>query len=119
MTPQKNTGQVRQAMQFLERLNLVKYENNRYLPQPTKIHLAKSSPNFAKHHTNWRLQSIKSLESNSNDIHFSGALSLSIEDVVRIKENFTQFINAQLKIVEASKEETAYAICLDFFDISN
>ena len=56
-------------------------------------------------------------ESASRDLHYAVAVSLSESDVKKIKEMILKNLSAISKVVSASKEETAYVYCFDFFEL--
>ncbi len=56
-------------------------------PGVSRIFLGTESAFLNKHHTNWRVRAIESLDrSQASDVHFSGVVSLAKEDVLKLKE---------------------------------
>lgn len=84
----------------------------------TQIHLGSDSSNINKHHSNWRIESLKSLDlPNRGDLHYSGISCLSKADVEKIRSQFVEVIENYVRLVEKSPEETLYAFNLDFFQV--
>lgn len=107
-----------ETLEFLIKIGLVSQEGNFFLPGSNFIRLGNDSHNIIKHHTNWRLRAIESLDIESvEELHYSSVVSLSSYDVLKIKNAFLDFIKDQLSIIRESKEERLYSMCLDFFDL--
>ncbi len=110
---------VSQAFDFLQRRGLVVREQGRFKFGPSRIFLGKDSPHLPKHHLNWRLQAIDSLDRiQDTDLHYSSVFTLSKEDVILLKGKFLEFIKDNLKVIQASKEESLYSFNMDFFGVS-
>jgi uncharacterized protein (TIGR02147 family) len=85
---------------------------------PRHIHLGYDSDNIRKHHTNWRIRAIDSLDQLANDdLHYSVVVSLSRNDVRRLKDRLIETIQENLKTVQASGEEALYCQTIDLFEI--
>jgi uncharacterized protein (TIGR02147 family) len=83
-----------------------------------QIRLGKESHNILKHHTNWRHQAIDSLDRETlADLHYSGVVTLSREDVLKLKNRILEFIQESVKTVRESKEEELYCLAVDFFSL--
>ncbi|MBX3032874.1 MAG: TIGR02147 family protein [Bdellovibrionaceae bacterium] len=109
---------VAEAMEFLARIGLVQVRGNQYQVGSSHIHLGHDSHQIMKHHLNWRLQALTSLERrNAKDLHYSVVFSLSQKDAAAIRERFLSVIQENLKQVAPSPEETVFATTLDFFEI--
>lgn len=104
------------VIEFLVRHGLVEQKGSQISSGKTQIHLSQNSPNIFKHHTNWRIESIKSLDHNHRtDLHYSGISSLSKADVDKIRAIFVDTIENYIRTIEKSPEETLYCFNLDFF----
>lgn len=113
--PMKRTLEV---LEFLRKAGLVLRDGGHYHPGKSLIRLGKNSQHILKHHTNWRLRAVDSLEREvADELHYSAVISLSKSDVARLKNQFLEFISDTLKVVRASKEEKLFAFNLDFFDL--
>ena len=78
--------QVDTALTFLTEKGFVIEEDGLYKTGATRIHLSKTSPIIIQHHTNWRLEAIKSFSNlNEDDLHYSAVLTMSVEDSKKIK----------------------------------
>jgi uncharacterized protein (TIGR02147 family) len=106
------------TVEFLINNGLIE-RNGQYLKSGrTQIHLGNDSANINKHHSNWRIESLKSLDSpNRGDLHYSGVSSLSKADAEKIRIQFVDVIENYVRQVEKSSEETLYTFNLDFFRI--
>ncbi|RYZ87882.1 MAG: TIGR02147 family protein [Proteobacteria bacterium] len=103
-------------LSFLVETGLCQKTGLRYLPARPLIHLDKSSPLIARHHINWRLRTIQSLELGTpNDLHYSSVLTISKTDYVKVREILANALAKALKVVTASPEEEAAVLCMDLF----
>ena len=107
-----------EVVDFLIANGLLEGQTQNFRSGKIQIHLGKNTANISKHHTNWRVEAIKSLEQNNKtDMHYSGVSCLSEEDAQNIKTLFVDMIANYVKIVEKSPEETLYAFNLDLFKV--
>ncbi len=107
-----------EVLDFLVKTQLAKKSGAEYLVGNVKVRLGNSSSNIIKHHTNWRNQAIESLErENENELHYSGAISLSDKDIISLKEKLLDFIQDCVHVVADSKEEKVFCLNLDFFNL--
>lgn len=113
-------AQVSKVIQFLESIGLIEAKGAIYQPGPSRIHLANDSPLISKHHTNWRMKCIASLEhERPEDLHYSSVISLSIEDISQIKSMLVEAIEKIKSVVKESKEEELFSFDLDFFKLAD
>ncbi len=106
------------VLDFLEENNLLRREESAYVPTESWVRLDKESPHIIKHHTNWRLKAIENLEIQTDkDLHYSGVFSIDKKTALRLKDQFLDFLKAQLKEFEAAKEEELFVIGVDFFQL--
>jgi uncharacterized protein (TIGR02147 family) len=109
---------VQEVLNFLERNKLIEYQNGSYKIGETRIHLEKKSPLISKHHTNWRIEAIKSLErKNDNDLHYSSVITLSKSDAEKIKETLLKSLENIEQILKPSPEEELYSLNIDLFSL--
>ena len=107
------------AVDFLLSIEVLKQKNGQLIPGSRHIHLPPQSPLIVNHHLNWRLKAIEKIRENPRtDTHYSGALSLSEHDVIRIKEILATAIADATAVATKSPEEVAYVLCADFFSLS-
>ncbi len=111
-------AKVDEILSFLVSAGLCRKDGQHYQIARPLLHLDKTSPLISKHHTNWRLKSIMSLDKASElDLHYSSVFTLSEEDYPRVREILTKAISEALKVITVSTEETAATICLDLFKL--
>lgn len=109
---------VMEVITFLEERGLVQRKGAHYEIGITKIHLSKDSPQIQRHHTNWRIQAIRSIDLNESvDLHYSTIVSMSKADIPRIKEILIKAIEECRSIIRDSKEEKIQSVCIDFFGV--
>jgi hypothetical protein len=74
---------------------------------------------ISRHHSNWRMRAIEALDRNlASDIHLSTLLSISKQDVVKIKEQVLKSINQTRGLArESVPEEELYCFAVDFFKV--
>ncbi|MBX9768740.1 MAG: DUF4423 domain-containing protein [Bdellovibrionales bacterium] len=110
-----------QALDFLVQQGLIIKKGDRYSMGVARIHVGAKSPFVLKHHQNWRVQSLISLDrqadSEGNDLHYSSIVSLSREDFLRIKEQLIEEIESCNQVIADSKEEILCCLLTDFFEI--
>ncbi|MEK6705217.1 MAG: DUF4423 domain-containing protein, partial [Bdellovibrionota bacterium] len=107
---------VQDVLEFLVKSGLAKRHGTEYGIGERRIHLNKDSPFVRKHHINWRVKSITSLDFPlKSDLHYSGVFTLSESDFVKIRETFLETLEKMEPLLKASKEETVAAFCLDWF----
>jgi len=108
----------REALDFLQSRNLVKFEKGLYSVSGSFLHLENDSPLISQHHTNWRMKALQSLElSHENDLHFSSCFSISKEDMGKIKAMISRHIQESAELIKPSKEENLMALCIDLFEV--
>lgn len=110
---------VSETLDFLVSLGLAVEERGRFKTGSARVHLGSDSPMISKHHANWRLQAIRSLESEdfSEALHYSSVVSISKADFIQIKSLLVKAIESSKAIIRDSKEEELYSFCLDFFQV--
>jgi uncharacterized protein (TIGR02147 family) len=113
-----SAAQVTKALEFLVVAGLVRQEGGGYLPGTTNIHLSHDSPMIAKHHINWRMQVIQSLDTGrQNELHYSSVVTIARKDALRIHDMLIQAIEKVRAVVRESPEEELYCYALDLFRV--
>jgi uncharacterized protein (TIGR02147 family) len=113
--PLKN---ISESLEYLLNLGIVRLKAGRYLPGETRTHLEKSSPMIARHHQNWRIKAMQSIEkANADDFHYSSVISISREDRDHLRALIISFIDSASKVIAPSKEEEAHSLSIDFFEL--
>jgi uncharacterized protein (TIGR02147 family) len=116
---QLNEDTVNAAANFLVENGLLTWKGPHLKSGHIQIHISSKSPHSSKHHTNWRIQALKSLDSpQKSDMHYSGVSSLSMSDVEHIRAMLVDTIANYIKFIEKSPEETVYTLNLDFFKLA-
>jgi uncharacterized protein (TIGR02147 family) len=112
--------QIQEALEFLVETGLARQKGSRYEIGLTRIHLDKTSFLIRRHHTNWRNQAISSIDRNEHgDLHYSNVLSISREDIPRVKEIFVKAVEEAREIIKVSPEEEVQVLTLDFFTLNS
>lgn len=106
------------VLEFLVQSGLAVQDKNTYTTGVQVIRLGKDSYHIVKHHSHWRHQSIESLEKETpHDLHYSGAVTLSSSDVLKLKERMLEQIKENIEVVKASGAEEIFVYNLDFFSL--
>jgi uncharacterized protein (TIGR02147 family) len=115
--PKQKTEKI---LKFLTSVGLItKMGSDKYEIGTSRLHVGRDSVLLSKHHTNWRLQAINSLErEGEKDLHYTSIVSLSQTDVLEIKSRLVKEIESFNAIVKDSKEETLCCLALDFFSLN-
>ena len=80
------------------------------------MHLGNDSALISKHHTNWRLQALRSMDHETkDDLHYSSAITISHKDAVKIKAMLVDSLENIRKVVHPSFAEDLYIFNMDFF----
>ena len=111
-------AKVIEVLEFLTRLGLVIKTQDGFQVGTSHIHLEHDSPMISKHHTNWRMRAIQSLDLvTKKDLHYSSVITCSKEDAEKIKTTMVKTIEAIRAIVRPSQDEVCFAYCLDLFQL--
>ena len=94
-----------EVMIFLEETGLSQKKGTHYEIGVTKIFLAKDSNLIQRHHTNWRMQAIRSIDINDiDDFHYSSVITMANADVPRVREIIIKAIEQCRIVTRESKE---------------
>lgn len=109
---------VAEVLDFLSSISLIVQKGARYEIGSKWIHLERNSPLISKHHTNWRLQAVRSLENmRDGEVHYSSAYTLSVEDITVVRKKLVDAIEQTVKVVKATTPEKLCALTLDFWEL--
>ncbi len=109
---------VKKSINFLVQKKLIIEKDGNYIIGPARIHLSSDSPMISKHHTNWKINALKSLDKiNNENMHYSSVVTLSNEDFLKIKEILLKSIENIEPILRESKEEDIFSMSLDFYRV--
>lgn len=107
-----------EALQFLLRTGLAVEEENKFKIGPTLLHLESSSPFLPRHHQSWRLRAFQRYEEpKKNDCFYTAPVTLSRTDALELRRRILTFISEAAKLIQPSKSEELYCLCLDWFEI--
>ena len=113
-----NSEVINQALEFLCQVSLLQKQGDEYHTGVARLFLGNDSPMIKKHHNNWRLQAIQSMEQNlSKNLHLSTVVSLSQKDMLLVKEKLVNAIEEARATIRESKEESLCCLNLDFFEL--
>lgn len=111
-------GLVSKVVEFLVENNLCIQNQGRLSPGVQNTYMSPDSPLVNKHHQNWRVRSMDRMELKRNsDFFFSGTVTLSQEDISKVRDLLPKFLEEIMKIIGPSKSEKAYCLNLDWFEI--
>ncbi len=107
---------VSQVTDFLSQAGLIRPKGYFFELTERRIHVGTDSPLLSKHHTNWRLQSIRALEKDKKEsLHYSSVIGISNADVEKMKALLLGTLEKSSELVRVSKEEDLHVLNLDFF----
>jgi len=110
---------ITEILEYLCAAGLVVQDKGEYRIGPTKIRLGKDSPNILRHHSNWRIQAMESLDREvETDLHYSGVLCMTKKDQAKIKSKIFEMLQEHLAISDESSEEEICCYNIDFFSLS-
>src|SRR3989338_1010700 len=105
-------SKVSEVLNFLTSIGLAKKENNHFKIGKKRIHVGHDSPIIFHHHTNWRMAALRSLDrpenNHSYDLHYSSVVTLSKEDILKIKSHLIKEITEVKNIIKNSEEEVLF-----------
>jgi uncharacterized protein (TIGR02147 family) len=111
---------VSEVLSFLSENGLIQRTTSGYKILERETHIDSQSPLVAKHHINWRVKAIQSLEHGREEsLHYSSVISVANKDIPKIREIMVDAIERIRRTVKISQpEETLYSYCLDLFPLS-
>lgn len=109
---------VREVLEFLLGCGMIQKNGAHYAGAPFHLHLGTDSALLTRLHSNWRIRALSSLQQEGpRDLHYSYAMSLSREDALELKAMLVKYLEELQRKVIASRDETVFALCLDFFEL--
>ncbi|MBC7464642.1 MAG: TIGR02147 family protein [Bdellovibrio sp.] len=112
-----NRTQLQKIVQFLIDHNLLLMKNNRLEIGPQKTHLESTSPWIQKHHHNWRIKGMESMQNfDEKNLFYSAPMSLSVAVAEKIRQQLPEFIKQIVEQVGPSKSETVRCLNIDWFE---
>ena len=109
---------INKAFEFLLTRGLIEERSGEFFSTQKHMYLGNDSALISRHHINWRMRAIYSIDhERDSDLHYSSVISLSAEDVARIRNALTSTLETIRKTVNDSREECLYSLCADFFEV--
>jgi uncharacterized protein (TIGR02147 family) len=100
----------------LKQSGFVRQQGKRWEYAGGQFHLPKDSPFVIFHHQNWRGKAVLDAQAASNkNVHYTTVLTLSLEDLKRLKELTLGFISETDKIAKPSEPEECVVLTCDLF----
>jgi uncharacterized protein (TIGR02147 family) len=107
-----------QILTFLLERGLITETRGQYQTSDKQIHLPRTSPLISKLHSNWRSQTLQSLmDMKPDDFHYSGLVTLSVEDMKRVREIILNALESSVEVIRPSKEEKVCVLTMDFYEL--
>ena len=111
-------SRTREIVDFMIRIGVLKEINGQICSGKNHVHLGNDTELVLKHHANWRQHTISNLQFlDRDDLHYSACLSLSVQDVFKIKESILENLKKNVDVISKSKEEVGYVMCFDFYKL--
>lgn len=113
-----DSGRLGQVLEFLVRTGLARKQGSRFLPTGQWIHLGKDSPLAPRHHSNWRVRAIDSIERGcEEDLHYTSSITLSMKDRLGARAVLVGALEKIRELVKDTEPERAYTLLIDFFEL--
>jgi uncharacterized protein (TIGR02147 family) len=107
---------VADCLEFLCSARLAERKGSKFGIGSMWMFVDRTSPLIVRHHTNWRLQAIRSLETmRDSDLRYSSIYSMSAEDYQHIRKQLVSEIERVVETVKKSDPEEVCVMNLDFF----
>jgi uncharacterized protein (TIGR02147 family) len=104
------------ALSFLEAKGFVEFVNGAYIVGARRIHLKKGMPMLPRHHSNWRMKAIASIDQEKeHDLHYTAVLGISKTDAQLLREKLLKLLEEFEPVISKSPEETSVVLLLDLF----
>jgi uncharacterized protein (TIGR02147 family) len=109
---------VSEVLEYLISVGLVEKQERGYKIGSANLRLGKSSHNILRHHANWRMLAVESLDREEElDLHYSGVFCLSESARALIKNKIFEALEEILKVSDEAKEESLACMNIDFFHL--
>lgn len=113
-----STQVIQSTLEFLISVGLVKKEGHEFRITDKNIFLGRNEVMAAHHHLNWKLKSIETLNTpGSNQIHYTGVVTLSRTDAEKIKELILSSVMQVRDLIASSSEELLACYNFGFFEV--
>jgi hypothetical protein len=109
---------VSQTLEFLVSVGLAIKNSGGYSIGKNRLHLERESPLISKHHMNWRMAAMRSIENDrEEDLHYSSVFTLTTEDADQIRGVLVKAVERSVAVIKEAKEEIPFAMVIDLFRI--
>lgn len=109
---------VKDALDFLVEKGFLKKMNHQFEIGSTRIHLKKGSTMLPRHHANWRMKAIESVDSEKeSDLHYTAVLGIAKSDMSVFREKLLKMLEEFEGIITHSKEESEVVLLFDLFEL--
>lgn len=109
---------VNEVLTFLLHRGLLRETREGYAATEKQIHLPRTSPLISKLHTNWRVRTLSVLDRmRTEDYHYSGVVTLSQEDMSKVREILVKALQKSVEVIKPSREERLCVLAMDFFEL--
>ncbi len=113
-------SRIQEILEFFVEVGIAQEQGGSFSCGSTRIHIGVDSAFVPKHHSNWRMQAIHSLDrKNAEDLHYSSVMSISKEAAQKIRNIFLQSIQSTEPVVKDSRDEEVFCLNLDLFCLQN
>lgn len=113
--PPRTIGKI---LDFFLLAGLAKQEGDRIVSGPARIHLPNHSPLISKHHTNWRVRAIDSLDCpHERDLHYTLIMSISEEAATKIREILLNAIQNIEPVIKEAEDQDVCCLNIDLFGL--
>ena len=105
-----------EVLDFFVKTGIASHLGDIFEVGPTRLHISADSPHVARHHTNWRMQAIQSLDRRApEDLHYSLVMSISKDAALKIREALLRSIQSLEPVIRDAHDEEVVALTIDLF----
>ena len=106
-----------EILAFLTSVGLAIEEGGRFRPGTASIYLPENSSLVSKHHGNWRMLALRSMDDpHLHDLHYSSVATVNQKDLPKVRAILVNAIEEIRAVIKSSTEEdTVFSFGLDSF----
>ncbi|POB13605.1 TIGR02147 family protein [Halobacteriovorax sp. DA5] len=113
-----STETVAKVIDFLLDAGLITNDGDKIKLTSKSFHLGKNSPMIARHHSNWRLRAMESMDRATEDeLHYSSVITLSKEDLPKVNGIMVKAIEEIREVVKKTTQEDVFCYTMDLFKV--